>query len=130
MARKNKVIRELAPREDQIMQVVYSLQKASVAEVRARLSDPPSYSSVRTMLGQLEKKGYVRRDRSEVAHIYQPVKPRKAAGLSAFQRLIETFFPASLGDGLAALIDDSAKKLSEEDIKRLEDAIQRARLGE
>lgn len=130
MPRRKKVVRELAPREEQIMQVVYRLQSASVADVRAELSDPPSYSAVRTMLGQLEKKGYVRRDRSEVKHIYQPVKSRKIAGLSAFRRLIETFFPQATGDALAALIDDSARKLSDEDIDRLEQAIQRARKGE
>ena len=130
MARKKKVSRELAPREDQIMQVVYRLQKASVADVRAELSDPPSYSAVRTMLGQLERKGYVRRDKSEVKHTYEPVKSRKTAGLSAFRRLLETFFPQSTGDALAALIDDSARKLSDEDIERLEQAIRRARRGD
>lgn len=130
MARETKFVRDLAPREEQIMSVVYRLGTASVAKVREQLSDPPSYSAVRTMLGQLERKGYVRRDRSEVAHIYRPVKPRKAAGLSALQRLIETFFPYSPGDALAALIDDSAEKLSDEDIDRLEEAIRRARTGD
>ena len=80
------MIRELAPREEQIMQVVYRLQKASVAAVCAQLRDAPSYSAVRTMLGQLERKGYVRRDRSEMAHIYEPVKSRKTAGMSALRR--------------------------------------------
>jgi predicted transcriptional regulator len=125
-----KINRDLAPREEQIMSVVYRLGNASVAEVRAQLGDPPSYSAVRTMLGQLERKGYVRRDRRALAHTYRPVKSRKAAGLSAFQRLMETFFPHSPGDALAALIDDSAKKLSDEDIARLEEAIRRARKGE
>jgi predicted transcriptional regulator len=130
MASRKKFSRELAPREEQIMRVVYRLQKASVAEVREQLSDPPSYSAVRTMLGQLERKGFVRRDRSDVTHIYEPVKSRKTAGLSAFRRLIETFYPHSPGDALAALIDDSAKKLTDEDIDRLEQAIRRARTGE
>lgn len=130
MSRKRKVIRELAPREEQIMQVVYRLQKASVAQVREELGDPPSYSAVRTMLGQLERKGYVCRDRSEVAHIYEPVKSPKSAGMSALRRLVETFFPHSPGDALAALIDESAKKLSNADIDRLEQAIRRARTGD
>jgi predicted transcriptional regulator len=130
MPPKKKVTRELAPREEQIMQVVYRLQKASVADVREHLSDPPSYSAVRTMLGQLERKGYVRRDRSEVAHIYKPVQSRRTAGLSAFRRLIDTFFPRSPADALAALIDESAKQLSDEDIDRLEQSIRRARAGE
>lgn len=112
------------------MSVVYRLGRASVAQVREQLIDPPSYSAVRTMLGQLERKGYVRRDRSDVAHIYQPVKSRKFAGMSAFQRLIETFFPHAPGDALAALIDDSAGQLSDEDIHRLEAAIRRAKKGE
>lgn len=130
MPPKNKVTRKLAPREEQIMQVVYRLQKASVADVREHLSDPPSYSAVRTMLGQLERKGYVRRDRSEIAHIYKPVQSRKTAGLSAFRRLIDTFFPRSPADALAALIDESAKQLSDDDMDRLEQAIRRARKGE
>jgi predicted transcriptional regulator len=130
MPRKKKVIRELAPREEQIMQVVYRLQKASVTEVRAQLSDPPSYSAVRTMLGQLERKGYVSRDRSDVAHIYKPVQSRKTAGLTALRRLIDTFFPHSPGDALAAFVDESARRMSDEDIDRLEEAIRRARAGE
>ena len=131
-AKKSKKItaRELAPREEQIMRVVYCLGTASVAEVRAQLSDPPSYSAVRTMLGQLERKGFVRRDRTAVAHRYEPVRSRKAAGMSAFRRLIETFFPQSPGAALAELIDESASTLSEGDIARLEEAIRRARQGE
>jgi hypothetical protein len=41
--------------------------------------------------------------------------------------VIETFFPKSPGDALAALIDDTAENLSDEDLDRLEKAIQRAR---
>ncbi|MCA9100313.1 MAG: BlaI/MecI/CopY family transcriptional regulator [Pirellulales bacterium] len=130
MSRKKKVARELAPREEQIMRAVYHLRKASVAQVREHLSDPPSYSAVRTMLGQLERKGYVRRDRSEVTHIYEPVRSQKAAGLSAFRLLIDTFFPHSPGNAIAAMIDESANQLSDEDIDRLEAAIHRARSGE
>ncbi len=49
--------RELATREQQLMEVMYRLGTASVAEIRADLTDPPSYSAVRTMVGLLEKKG-------------------------------------------------------------------------
>ena len=112
------------------MSVVYLLGKTSVSQVREQLVDPPSYSAVRTMLGQLERKGYLRRDRTGVTHYYLPVKSPKAAQRSAFRRLVETFFPNSPGDALAALIDESAKKLSDEDIERLEEAINRARTGE
>jgi len=119
--------RGLAPREQQILDVLYQLGKASVAEVRGKLTDPPSYSAVRTMLGQLERKGFLRRDRTDVTHLYSPVKSRKHASRSAWRSLMETFFPNSPGDALATLIDDSADNLSDEDLDRLEQAIQRAR---
>jgi len=122
-----KVPRGLAPREQQIMDVVYQLSEASVADVRARLVDPPTYSSVRTMLGHLERKGLVKRDRSGVKHRYLPVHSRKRASRSALRAVMDTFFPQSPGDALAALIDDSAEKLSADDLNRLEEAIHRAR---
>ena len=124
-----KTSRRLAPREEQILSVVYRLGKASVAQVRDELVDAPSYSAVRTMLGQLERKGRVRRDRSGMTHLYQAVESSKAARRSAFRRWIETFFPNATGHALATLIDDSAKELSDEDIQRLEEAIRRARTG-
>lgn len=127
MARKKKPNYELATREQQIMDVLYRLEKASVREVRAALPDPPSYSAVRTMIGLLERKGLVRRDRSEVKHFYSPVVSKHSASRSALRRVVETFFPQSPGDALAALIDDSAKKLTEEDLIRLEQVIQRVR---
>jgi len=127
MASRKKVKRGLAAREQQIMDVIYQLGEASVAEVRHKLTDPPSYSSVRTMIGQLEKKGFVRRNRDGVKHLFTPVQSQRTASRSALRSVIETFFPKSPGDALATLIDDSAAKLSDEDLNRLEQAIARAR---
>ena len=117
----------LAPREKQIMDVLFQLGKASVSEVRAKLANPPSYSSVRTMIGQLERKGLVKRDRSDVKHYYSPVESKRSAARSALRSVIDTFFPRSPGDALAALIDDSAKNLDAKDLDRLEEAIKKAR---
>lgn len=124
---KKRAARGLAAREQQIMDVIYRLGKASVAEVREQLADAPSYSAVRTMIGQLERKGFVQRDRTGVKHLYSPVTSKRAASRLALRSVIETFFPKSPGDALAALIDDSAKKLTNEDLDRLEQAIRRAR---
>lgn len=125
MAKKKS--RGLGAREQQIMDVIYQLGKASVAEVRERLTDPPSYSAVRTMIGLLEQKGHLRRDRAGVKHLYSPVKSPRSVGRSALRGLIETFFPSSPGDALAGLIDDTAAQLTAEDLDRLEQAIERAR---
>ena len=83
MARKKSASQGLAPREKQIMNVLFQLERASVAEVREKLASPPSYSAVRTMIGQLERKGLVRRDRSGVKHYYSPVESKRSASRSA-----------------------------------------------
>ena len=127
MPRRKTTTPGLAPREKQIMDVLFHLGRASVAEVREKLDDPPSYSAVRTMIGQLERKGLVRRDRSDVKHYYSPVESKRSAARSALRSVVETFFPRSPGDALATLLDDSAKKLNEDDLDRLEEAIKRAR---
>jgi predicted transcriptional regulator len=130
MSRNSPLARGLAPREQQIMDVLHRLGTASVTDVREALADPPSYSAVRTMIGQLERKGFVRRDRSEAKHRYSAVQSRKNASRSALKRLISTFFPDSPGDAVAALIDDTAGKLSDDDLNRIQQAIERARQGD
>ena len=54
--------RNLTRRERQIMDVIYARGRATVAEVLAGLADPPSYSSVRTLLRLLEEKGQLRHE--------------------------------------------------------------------
>lgn len=124
---KDKFSRRLAPREQQIMDVVYQLGEASVADVRERLADPPTYSSVRTMLGHLERKGLLKRDRAGVKHRYRPVQSPQAASRSALQAVIDTFFSQAPVEALATLIDESAENLSADDLRRLEEAIRRVR---
>ena len=123
----DKVSRDLAPREQQIMAVVYQLRSASVAQVLDGLEDPPSYSAVRTMLGQLEKKGLLRRDRSDITHIYSPTLPKGSARRSAVRRLIDIFFPNQPATAIAALISESAKDLTESDLDELQIAIEKAK---
>jgi predicted transcriptional regulator len=123
----NKVARELAPREQQIMAVVCQLQQATVAQVRDGLQDPPSYSAVRTMLGQLEKKGLLKRDRSDVTHVYSPTAPNRSVKKSAVRRLLDVFFPNQPAAAIAALIDESAKDLTASDLDELRRAIDNAK---
>jgi hypothetical protein len=51
---------DLGRRERQILDTVYRRGRASVAEVRDELPDPPSYSAVRGMLNLLKDKGHLR----------------------------------------------------------------------
>ena len=64
---------DLGRRERQIVDAVYRLGRASVADVRANIDDPPSYSAVRGMLNLLEEKGHLRHEVDGLRYIYLPV---------------------------------------------------------
>ena len=82
----------LSRRERQIMDILYRLGRATGADVMAALPGDPSYSTVRTQLRVLEKKGHVRHEEHGAKFIYLPAVPRRAARNSALRHLVDTFF--------------------------------------
>ncbi len=61
------------------MDTIYQLGEASVSEILAKLPDPPSYSSVRTMVRLLETKGFLRHRQDGTKYVYRPAHSRDAA---------------------------------------------------
>src|SRR5579872_1551562 len=96
---------ELGRRERQIMEIVFRLGRATVAQVHAELPDPPSYSAVRATLGFLEDKGYLRHQQDGLKYVYRPTVDPNKARTSALQHLVKTFFRGSAADAAAALIE-------------------------
>jgi predicted transcriptional regulator len=117
----------LGARERQIMDAVYRLGEASVADVRAELADPPTYSSVRTMIRSLEAKGLLQHRQEGIKYVYRPAHSREAAKTSALRNLMRTFFAGSAAAAVEAILDPSVTKLSDEDLDRLEKLIRQAR---
>jgi predicted transcriptional regulator len=118
---------DLSRRERQIMDVIYQRGRASVAEVRSDLPDPPSYSAVRTLLGILEGKGHLTHTKEGSRYVYLPTRPRTRAGRAALKRVLRTFYEGSVESAVAALLDISEDSLSEEEIRRLSQLIDKAR---
>lgn len=111
------------------MDILYTLGKAAGPDVQERLADKPSYSTVRTILRILERKGHVRHVEEGQRYIYQPAVARDAAKKSAIQRLIATFFDGSAKAAAAAFLDPKSSQLSRDDLKELEKMIRHARKG-
>ncbi len=118
---------ELSRRERQIMDILYRRGSATAAEVRQELPDPPSYSAVRALLRILEEKGHVRHEARDLRYVYMPVLEREKASRSAVRHLVETFFNGSAEKAVAALLDESASKLSKSELARLARMIEKAR---
>jgi predicted transcriptional regulator len=120
----------LGRRERQIMDVVYRLGECSVADVLAQLPDPPSYSSVRTMLRLLESKGFLKHRRDGNRYLYTATEPRSRASRSAVRHLLRTFFRGSATDAVAAILEDSSDKISPDDFERMARMIEESRKNE
>ena len=118
---------QLGRRERQILDIVYEMGEASVNDVLDRLADPPSYSSVRAMLGVLERKGHVKHRRDKLTYIYMPTVAREKASSMALEHLLKTFFDGCPTQAVAALLDSSARRMTENDFADLEKLIKQAR---
>lgn len=117
----------LSRRERQIMDVLYRRGRATAAEVMAELPGEPNYSTVRTQLRVLEEKGHVLHDEEGPRYVYAPAVPRHAARRSALKHLVETFFDGSAEQVVAAVLGGEASRLSDEDLERISELIEKAR---
>ena len=118
---------DLGRRERQIVEVVYRLGRASVNDVLDHLPDPPSYSSVRTMLRILESKGHLKHEQEGPRYIYRPAVRRDTASRSALHHLVRTFFAGSTSRAVAALLENRDTRFSDEEIERLSKLIHKNR---
>lgn len=118
---------DLSRRERQIMDSVHRRGGATVAEVLADLPDPPSYSAVRTTMGILVDKGWLKRRKDGKRFLYEPTESPTRARRSALERVVRTFFEGEPGRAAAALLDMNARSLSADDLERLQALIDRAR---
>jgi predicted transcriptional regulator len=116
--------RHLSKRERQIMDVLYGAGRATAADVRARMPDPPSYTAVRTLLRILEEKGHVRHEQDGIRYVYVPTVAPAKAQRSALKHMIDTFFGGSAARGMAALVELSA---DDEELRQLRQLIDQAR---
>ena len=117
----------LSRRESQIMEVVYALGRATAAEVRGRMPDPPSYSTVRALLRVLEEKGHLRHEQDGPRYIYLLTVPRERAVQAALRRLVRTFFDGSTEQAAAALLRMPETELPPERAAEIARRIEKAR---
>jgi len=115
-------LRDLAPRERQVMDSLIALGGGSVREVRAQLANPPAYDTVRSILRALERKGYVVHNRDGRRFVYVPALSKQQARRQALERVVGTLFDGSIPAASLALLglieDDPGEDLVKE-LRRL-----------
>jgi BlaI family penicillinase repressor len=122
-----KLQNTLSKRERQIMDVIYRRKSGSVKEVREDILDPPSYSTVRALMSILEKKGFLKHRKNGKKYIYSPTIPRKRAMYSAIKHILQMYFNNSVEEAVEALIEVNRKALTDKELDRLTELIEKVR---
>src|SRR5947207_12377788 len=116
----------LTRREREIMNALFAQgNRASAEQIRARLTNPPSDSSVRVMLARLEKKGCLKHQQDGLRYIYSATISPAVAKRSALQQYVQTFFGGSLRQMMTALVSEAS--WTDDELDALKDEIERVR---
>ncbi len=106
--------------EAEIVEILWSLGSATAQQVhRHILSDPSrelAYGSVMTVLGRLEKKGWLACDREGRAFVWTPLVSQQAAQILETHNRLQTFLAVGNPDVVAAFADS----LDTDSIEQLE----------
>ena len=127
LGKKRKTPLELNKRERQIYETVVALKEATVNDVMGHLEQAPSYSAVRSTMGLLVDRGWLKYRRDGKRFVYRPAASLDQTRRTATKRLVSTFFGGSASDAMASLLDVSSRNLSPEQLDELIDMIKDAK---
>jgi len=90
-------IKDLTKAEEQIMQIVWQIEKGFVKEVIDLLPEPkPAYNTVSTIIRILEVKGFIGHEAFGKAHQYYPLVSREEYKRYATEKLLDGYFENSV----------------------------------
>lgn len=121
---------DLSRRERQIMNVIYAAGTATATQVHEALPDAPTRTSVRTTLGILVRKGWLKYTKEGREFVYVATRSGNIEARKALQSLLSTFFGGSIEEAFASYLANPKTKVSDEELAGLEDLIRQARQKE
>lgn len=92
-------MKELTKAEDQVMQILWRLEKAFVRDIIDEMNEPkPAYNTVSTIIRILEKKGFVGYTAFGKSHQYYPLIDKSAYSDFFLSGVIKNYFNGSLSN--------------------------------
>ena len=124
---KDKLQDGLTRRERQVMNILFRRGQATVAEVMEDLTDPPTYSAVRSVLRILAEKGLITHREDGPRYVYAPAASAESARREALQHVVRTFFDGSAEQAVTALLQMSDTDMTEAELLGLRERVKKAR---
>ena len=125
-------MKELTRAEEEIMQVLWEIEKGFVRDVIERLPDPkPAYTTVSTIIRILEKKGFVGYKAFGKTHQYFPLVEKKTYTKQLFRGMLSNYFGNSVQQMVSFFSRDKDLSISDLEAMRkiLDDEIRKQEEG-
>lgn len=123
MKRNRKSLTPLGETEMEILHVVWDMGKATVADVRERITRnrPVAYTTVMTVMRNLAEKGYLSFERDGNTYLYSPLRTANEVRRSLVHDLVEKVFGGSPTALVQTLVSDET--LSDDEVERIRSLI-------
>lgn len=111
-------MKELTKAEEQVMQILWDLEKGFVKDVLEQLPEPkPAYNTVSTIIRILEKKEFVSYEAFGKTHQYYPIISKDDYTRHKTDNLVSGYFGGSAQEVLSYFVKE--KQLNIKDIDEL-----------
>ena len=113
----------LTPKEEELMQVLWRLQKAFVKEIVAALPEPrPHYNTVSTIIRKMVNKGFVGYESFGNTHRYYPLVSKKAYTENFMQKALRNYFDNSYKNMVSFFAKE--QKISTDELREIIELIE------
>lgn len=119
-----KTLKELTKAEDQVMQILWKIEKGVVKDIMEEMNEPkPAYNTVSTIVRILETKGFVDHKAYGKTHEYFPTISKEKYTKFYLNNLLKGYFNGSFQN----LVSFFAKEndLSATDLEKLVDELKK-----
>ncbi|MEI6091352.1 MAG: BlaI/MecI/CopY family transcriptional regulator [bacterium] len=111
-------MKELTKAEEQVMQILWSLESAIVRDIMTHFPDPkPAYTTVSTIVRILEKKGFVEHENYGNIHKYSPLVSKDEYASEFMNYFVKDYF----GNSFSKLVSffGQKEKISPNDLEEI-----------
>lgn len=113
-----KELKELTRAEDQVMQILWKLEKGFVKDIIEKMPEPkPAYNTISTIIRILETKGFVAHKAYGKTHEYFPLVTRERYTRFYLNNLIKGYFNGSFQNLVSFFAKEN--KLNAQDVEKL-----------
>ncbi|MFK7806242.1 MAG: BlaI/MecI/CopY family transcriptional regulator [Saprospiraceae bacterium] len=112
-------MKKLTKAEEEIMQIIWELDRCIVKDIREKMGDPlPKHSTISSIVRILEGKGFLDHKAYGRTYEYFPIISKEAYSKKSLKDLVSNYFEGSMDRLVSFMVDEN-----EMDIKALSELI-------